>query len=393
MKVFGFNLTRAAAIQPEVLKKGKRATGMITPQQPDRVSMEMDRLKSAIDSALDINNPDRRDLLAIYEATSKDSHVISQMEIAYNKVVSQPFILSKDGRDDAEATKLLAATWFEDFIKAIISEEFWGFTMVEFDLQDENGQFTGCDIFPRRNVLPFKYAICFDSNSPNGKGIYFYEAKGDGSYIDRTKELYLIDIGKPDRLGKFETIAREVVWKNFANTDWSQGSEKFGMPLLDIATESDDPQELNRLEQYARGFGSNGWLIRGKGDEVNIIQPAGRDFYQIYDRRIAVADEQISKCINGATGQSDQQAYVGAAEVQERTTADFHYARMRKITNVVNQRLIHFLVYHGYPLEGYQFRYLAFDPNPEPGTLNPEPETLNPKSAKPKKASASLRPW
>ncbi len=414
MKIFGYTLgsrvetLHATSLQSAPSKKTRPSSSVVkTPT--DRIAMQMDTLKQAVDSAIDIYNPDRRDLIGIYENVSKDSHVISQLEQAYNKVVSQPFMLSKNGTDDEEATELLKKEWFEDFQKFCIEPEFWGYTLVEFGLIDENGEFTECDVFARRNVLPFKYAICFDANSPQGAGIVYEVADEKGGSKDLKQQLFLIELGKADKLGKFETLAREVIWKNFANTDWSQGSEKFGMPFIDIATDTDDINELNRLETMARNFASNGYMIRGTADEVTIVQAQGRDFYKIYMEKIVQCNEEISKCINGATATTSQQAYVGAAEVQERTTEGFHFSRMRRITNVVNSKLIPFLVFHGYPLEGTKFRYTAFDKKPEAVSTpeadviddtdadtggadnNPPVPGVNPKTSK--KAQAASRPW
>jgi len=399
------------AAQSSATKKTRPSVSVVkTPI--DRIAMQMDTLKSAVDAAIDIYNPDRRDLIGIYENVSKDSHVISQLEQAYNKVVSQPFMLSKNGTDDEEATKFLKKEWFEDFQKYCIEPEFWGYTLVEFGLIDDKGEFTECDIFSRRNVLPFSYSICFDANSPQGAGVVYEVADDKGGSKDLKQELFLIELGKADKLGKFETLAREVIWKNFANTDWSQGSEKFGMPLLDIATDTDDANELNRIETMARNFSNNGYVIRGTADAVQIIQAQGRDFYKIYQEKIAGCNDEISKCINGATGTTDQKAFVGTAEVHERTTAEFHHSRMRKITNVVNSKLIPFLTFHGYPLEGAEFRYTAFDDKPviDPGApvdntiedpnadpkVNPKVDpTIDPKidPKTTKKAQAASRPW
>lgn len=402
MKLFGYQITRpgveplvAAALQKSSGKSSRPSSALVkTPV--DRVAMQMDTLKNAVDSAIDIYNPDRRDLIGIYENVAKDPHVISQLEIAYNKVISQPFLLSKNGTDDPEATKYLKKEWFEDFQRFCIEPEFWGYTLVEFGLIDDTGQFTECDVFARRNVLPFSYAVCFDANSPQGAGVVYEVADNNGKSRDLKQQLFLIELGKADKLGKFETIAREVIWKNFANTDWSQGSEKFGMPFIDIATDSDDPNDLARLENMARNFASNGYVIRGTGDEVTIVQAPNRDFYKIYSEKVLVCDEQISKCINGATGSSDQQAYVGAAQVHERTTSEFHHSRMRRITNIVNSKLIPFLVYHGYPIDGCEFRYTAFDDKPEVTPAdgadpNDDANVIIPD--RPKKARAASLPW
>jgi len=403
------------AAQSSATKKTRPSVSVVkTPI--DRIAMQMDTLKSAVDAAIDIYNPDRRDLIGIYENVSKDSHVISQLEQAYNKVVSQPFMLSKNGTDDEEATKLLKKEWFEDFQKYCIEPEFWGYTLIEFGLIDDKGEFTECDVFSRRNVLPFNYSICFDANSPQGAGVVYEVADDKGGSKDLKQQLFLIELGKADKLGKFETLAREVIWKNFANTDWSQGSEKFGMPLLDIATDTDDANELNRIETMARNFSNNGYVIRGTADQVNIIQAVGRDFYKIYQEKITGCNEEISKCINGATGTTDQKAFVGTAEVHERTTAEFHHSRMRKITNVVNGKLIPFLTFHGYPLDGAEFRYTAFDNKPVVDPSAPVDNTIDDPNADPvvetdgrpsvpkivpgdkkpvtsKKAQAASRPW
>ena len=422
MKLFGYQITPVWAENiPPQRGKTSRPSAALVKTPIDRVVMQMNTLKNAVDSAIDIYNPDRRDLIGIYENVAKDAHVISQLEIAFNKVISQPFVLSKNGTDDEEATKLLKKEWFEDFQRFCIEPEFWGYTLIEFGLIDDKGEFTECDVFARRNVLPFSYAVCFDANSPNGAGIAYEIPDDKGNSKDLKQQLFLIEMGKADKLGKFETIAREVIWKNFANTDWSQGSEKFGMPFIDIATDSDDPNELNRIENMARNFAANGYVIRGMNDEVKIVQAIGRDFYKIYLEKVKMCDEQISKCINGATGASDQQAYVGAAQVHERTTDEFHHSRMRRITNVVNAKLIPFLVFHGYPVDGCEFRYTAFDDKPEAitgGDANPkvdpnadpnaDPVTHTPggtvppktpaspkkeKPATPKKAQAASRPW
>lgn len=353
--------------------------------------MEMKSLRDAEDNALDVNNPDRRDLIFIYENAVRDPHVHAQIEIARNKLTGEPFTVSRNGADDEQATDLFKREWFDKFIGFVLDSELWGYTLVELGDLDENGEFVDAITFPRRNVYPFMKAIALDPDAP-AKGIF---------YEEQTDELFLIELGQADMLGTLQLVSREVIWKNFARTDWSQSSEKFGMPFLYIKTDTSNTAELDRLEAMARNFASNGYIIGDTEDEINIVQTPATDFYKIYAENATFCDAQISKAINGQTGSSDEKAFVGAAEVHERILDDFHAARLRRATNIVNNKLIPFLVYHGYPLEGCKLRYNAFDPKPEakpeaPDDGNgkdPKPETHE--KAKPGKPQAARRslPW
>lgn len=377
-----------AAANPAKRNK-KRASEDVLKRPVDRVKMEMKDLRDAVEMALDINNPDRRTLIGIYENSVRDPHVHSQIEIAKNKITGADFMVFRNGKEDKAAVKLLKAEWFEDFLSLVLDAELWGHTLVEFGYFNDKGEFESCHVFPRRHVFPFHKVIAFDQDSP-ARGI---------NYEDNTMPLYLIELGKPEDIGILELIAREVIWKNFARSDWSQASEKFGMPKLYIKTDTTDTKELDRLERMASNFASNGWIITDTDDEVSIEMPNSTDFYKIYAENAKFCDEQISKAINGQTGSSEQKAYTGAAEVHERILDDFNLARLRRCANVINNKLIPFLVYHGYKLQDCKLQFMINDNNADAGDDNngnppapgPEP-TPKPGKNKPVEPSALILP-
>jgi phage gp29-like protein len=362
------NLLKGFKAQDNTPEKGTRHSRKAQKKSPDRIKMEMKTLRQAIENALDADNPDRIDLIGIYENSVRDSHVHAQLEIARNKVTSSPFVLTRNGSEDEQATELLRREWFEKFLSIVLDSEMWGYTLVEAgDINDE-GEFVDMITFPRRNVLPFKKAICFDSDAP-GNNIPYSNEEG----TLKPEDFFFIELGSAEKLGSLELIAREVIWKNFARSDWSQASEKYGMPYLSIKTDTTDKAELDRIESMAANFAANGYVITDHDDEIEIKQAQNTDFYKIYLENSQYCDEQISKCINGQTGSSDEKSFVGSAEVHERILNDFHAARLRRCTNVVNNKLIPFLVYHGYSLDGCKIKFTDLERKPAPDPKEPEP--------------------
>lgn len=372
----------------------KRPTGLIDTTVPvDRIKMEMKTLVNAAEAAVYPANPDRRDLIGIYERASKDAHVISQFQIAESKLVGEQFIVSRAGSDDQELTAMFKKPWFEDFIKLCFEAEMWGYTLVEFG-PIINGNWANVTAFPRRHVQPFSRNILIRPGDRQGI-----------PYYDKPEALFLIELGKPKDLGRLEIISREVIWKNFSRTDWSQASEKFGMPLLNLKTDADDT-ELDRMEEMCRNFASNGWIITRTEDSVEFLETAKSDIHKIYMENAKFCDEQISKCVNGQTSTSDEKAYSGSAQVHEGILEDFHAARLRHASNIVNYTLFPFLIYHGYNLENCSFRFPALDvreqssqgtdPDPDSGP-NTDPLIKNPAGSggaaglKKKSSQASLK--
>jgi hypothetical protein len=365
------------------VKPVKRKSATLSIKPVDRVKMEMSNLGSAVEAALDPENSDRVELITMYENSWKDSRVISEREKAAAYLVTEPFQIISTNSPNEDKKKLFARPWFVDFMKIALFAEFWGYTLAEFQEQDENGEFTAVKVFPRRHVRPFEKLIVMEPTFREGV-----------SYAETATDFFLIELGEPTDLGKLETITREVIWKTFARSDWSEYNERFGKPILDFATDTTDQNELEKKKEAARDFGSNLWLIRDIEDEVDIVHVASRASSENFRDMATFCDEQIALLFNGQTATSDQKSFVGAAEVQERVLDTFTKARLLNLQNTINYTLIPFLIEHGYPLDaGDRFLFDALDneskkkmqtpgapPKPgKPGDPNdPEPDNTAP---------------
>jgi SPP1 gp7 family putative phage head morphogenesis protein len=359
------------AAPPAKRKKSFPNSAMPDPQY--RITMSMDNLKAAMDQAVDVYNPNRNELLLLYYQTMKDSHTKSQLEIAINKVASLPFRIWDGDTENEDLKYFFKKPWFDDYIKTFIEAELWGYTLGEFG-DMVNGEFKNMKVFQRRWVNPARKEIL--ALPSNQRGV---------PYADVLNDIFMIEFGDPDDQGTLELITKEVIWKNFARTDWSDFNERFGKPILDIATDTDDQAEVNKRATMAAGFGSNLWIVRDIDDQVNILEAknvGGNG--QNFEKMIRMCNEEISKVINGQSGTSDEKSFVGSAEVGERILNDYTKARVRRMSNHINYTLIPFLNFAGYPLNNATFEFIIEEKNVDTKTTDPEPaQPVNKKKSSP----------
>ena len=308
--------------------------------------MEMDKLNQAAYNALDRDCNDRLDLLAIYFNAWKDSQVISEHEKAEAFLITEPFEVRKTGSEsvDKRRTALFQRPWFTHFLSCVMDAEFWGYQLIEFGAQDERGEFTDVSVFPREHVRPFDKLIVV--NPWDREGI---------SYEGSETDFYLLPVGDPERLGKLES--REVIWKTYARSDWSEYNERFGKPFIAYKTDTDSEEERERCMDMAARFGSDLVGVIGDGEELTVTAVASKESSDNYKSLADFCDDQIAKMMNGQTGTSKNAQWTGTAEVHERILTEFTKARMRRIQDIVNYCLFPFLIAHGYKLSGYEFEF------------------------------------
>lgn len=362
--------TQQTPVQALITSK-KRASYAVKPPPPRQISYEINDVKMAITTATMPEKADRARLIAIYDYIMQDAHLSSQVRVAIDKVISEPFALYRNGKPDLEASKMLESSWFEELVNHIIEAEFYGFSLAE--LYVNNDMSIEETLILRQCVQP-DLRLLLPDGTIHGRII---------PYGDSLDELSLIQFGAPLDLGVLQKAAYNVLWKFYARSDWSRASEKFGMPVLWIQADTNQDAELDRLEQKAAGFGSDGYIVTQAGDKVNIVERTGQDIHKIYLENIRYCDEQISKLINGQTGTSDTKAWTGSSEVQERLLEDINYARMRRVKYAINNQVLPYLIKKGFAqLAGLEFDYRTIK---EPKTAKPAPEVKD--TPEPKKKS------
>jgi hypothetical protein len=175
---------------------------------------------------------------------------------------------------------------------------------------------------------------------------------------------YLIEVGRPYDLGLLKVATKTVIRKEYALTDWSRRNEKYGMPWLVVRTASRNKAELDEKAAMAENFGANAWAILDDQDQIDLLESSNTFAFQSFKEYADWADQAISILINGQSGTTMEQAYVGTAEVHERILNTYTKARMHRIQNNINYSLLPFLRRHGYPIgeeDYFEFADLAND--------------------------------
>lgn len=311
-----------------------------------KTKFEIDKWEDAMMQAKDPNNPNRYELYSLYAWALLDAHLFSQVRTAHITIQRSAFEVYKNGRLDEKLTDLFKRPWFIQYIKHILDAEFWGYSLVEFDPNMDNGEFTQIHLIEREHVKPETREVLLRPFDQTGI-----------CYTDQPFNKWLIGIGEPNDLGLLELATKEIIYKEYSRRDWSIRSEKFGMPFIIIKTTATKESELDEKEEMAANFGSNGYALLDSDDEFELIEPKNSGGHDIYKDKAEYCDKNISKLINGQTSTSDEKSFAGSAAVHERLLNDYSYSRLRRILYHINFELFPFLIQHGYPLKGAKLQF------------------------------------
>ena len=136
---------------------------------------------------------------------------------------------------------------------------------------------------------------------------------------------------------------------------WDQFGEIFGMPIRMATTASRDSAERTKISNMLENMGTAAWGLFPEGTTLEMKESANRDSYQVYDKRIDRANTEISKGILGATMTMDAGSSRSQSEVHERGLEYLIYKDSMFLKNIVNDKLLPFLLKHGFPVNGYTF--------------------------------------
>ncbi len=330
----------------------KRPTNVIKRVTPRQVSYQITDINSAISLARNPETPDRSKLIAIYYYIMRDARTKSQVRDAKMKVQSEPYMLYKPGEvADEELSRSYRTRWFNAIIDAIVEAEIWGFSVLELSAIDpQKGIIGEVILIPREHISIEKQWILIEGNI---NGAYL-------PYADIMHELDLLEFGRRDDLGLLMEVSYNVIWKFYARSDWSRANERVGMPILSIIADTNDDKELDAYENKAANFGTDGYIVGQKGDEVELIERKNEKMHETFLENIKLSNEEIAICVNGQTATTDQKSFVGSAEVQERKFEDLTMARLQNVVDQINEKVIPYLQAKGFGIpEGYSFDYPA----------------------------------
>ncbi|MDI3319139.1 phage portal protein family protein [Pinibacter soli] len=357
VKILGYtiNLSKGAGKPEAISNTGrKKASSVIRKQNKREVSFQIADIRTALVMAENPQNPDRSKLHQIYRYILRDARLKSQIRDAIMKVQCEPFMLYAHDSDKADETlsTRYRKKWLNDSIKYAVESEMHGYGVVEYDQIDAKAADIGVvNRLDHEYVSIEKQCILIDA-SVNGSYL---------SYADIATDIDLVEFcDSRNDYGILLECAYNVIWKYYSRTDWSRTSEKWGNPLLKVLVDTNSDTELDDYEARASNFGSDGYIIGQKGDDIGMLERSGQRMHDIFYDNIKLCNEEFTLLVNGQVATSSQKSFVGSAEVQERNFEDLTLSRLQRVADMVNLKLFPYLRLKGFTdLENVRFDYPA----------------------------------
>lgn len=317
-----------------------------------RIETSLKLWKEAVQAAENPLRPDRLFLYTMYNQIMEDDMLLAQVRTARFNVQMGDFYIARNNEEDEETTKFFDTTWFFQYLEWAVDTELFGHSLIEFSF-DKDGNISEIELLDREHVRPETGIIVLETSDSEGI-----------PYREFMNHFNLVEIGSKKDLGLLKPVSKSIIRKDYNITDWGRSNERFGMPFVVARTATRDENELDEKEHMLRNFGSNGFAILDDADQLDFLESKGSSSgngHMTFKDMNDYLDSSVAILINGQTGTTEEQAYVGSAEVHERTLNKYTLARMRKIQYQINDRLIPFLLQKGLPLDHCEFRFRELD--------------------------------
>lgn len=312
---------------------------------------DVGRWRTAWQMAINIDNPRRAALYDIYTDTLVDLHLTGCISQRKGKTLLKSFVIKNtDGTEDAEAMRVFESEWFYNFVSLALDSRFWGHSLIQLGdiITDDNGlrRFANVEVVPRKHVIPEYGVFVREQSDDKAKGIDYRT----GSIAD-----WCVEVGEPHDLGLLLKCAPHSLSKKNMTAYWDVFGEIFGMPMRIGKTNSQDPEDRQRIEDVLENMGAAAWGLFPDGTDIEIKESTRGDAYNVYDKRIDRANSEISKGILNQTMTIDSGSSLSQSETHLEVFENVCAADARLIKYIVNDRLIPKMIRHGFDLKGKSF--------------------------------------
>lgn len=341
-----FNLDKQADV-----KKLQRVVITLQKQTDALTKKDIASWRTARQLAINVEQPNRQQLYSIYSDVEMDGHLsgsIGQLN-GFVKARSFKLVDKKSGVENEDGTELLNKTWFKDLIDLILSSRYWGHSLIQLGdvVQDEDGlSYNGVTLLPRKHVVPEYGRITELPGDDWQRGIDYRQAP----YSD-----WLIEAGKPTDLGLYLKAALQTIPKKNMLAFWDTFGEVFGMPIRVAKTSTRQPEERRKLEDAMDKLGACAWGVIGEGTDIEIKESSKGDAYNVYDKRVDRADNELSKLIIYQTMTIEDGSSLSQSKTHLTVFENLVEEVADSVRDIINGQLLPRMAQHGFPVAGLRF--------------------------------------
>jgi len=327
----------------------KPARAINIPQQLYRITTDLAKYRAAVNTAENIYNPNRYDLLQLYQQTVLDAHVSACIAQRKNQILACDFnIYDKEGKEVEDKTEIFETKWFREWLEYVFEAILYGHSLIQFeDVVNLGGveQFKEIELVPRIYVRPERHYVVSSASAQPPDGI---------DYLELPYSNWCIGVGKRTDLGLLLKVTPLVIWKKNAMGAWAEFIEKFGSPLRIGKTDSTDETSVNQMQGMLQNMGVAAWGLFKTDDIIEFVETNHTDSYQVFDKMIERCNSEISKLILGQTMTTDNGSSRSQAEVHKEILDNFGEVDKQFIYSVNNTQLLPLMNRLGFGLDGLE---------------------------------------
>lgn len=349
----------------ELARNAKEAKTLLAQLQRTTEALtrsDMRKWHRAWQQAISVEFPDRRELYDVYRDALIDAHLSGCIDQRIGFVLARSFnIENADGEPQPELHHYFEQEWFDQFCRMVLSTPYWGHSLIEVGniVTDGDGcpTFDGIHLIDRRYVIPEHHRVITDLGQTWETGIDYHERP----WSDR-----LVEVGQPADLGLLLKASQHTIPKKNVLAAWDLFSEVFGIPLRVARTASRNQKDVDRIDQMMQRMGMASYAVLPLDTEIQIVENAKSDAFNVYDKRIDRANSELSKLIIGQTMTIEDGSSLSQSQTHLEVFQNIVEQDASLLAHTVNNQLLPLMVRMGWPLQGMHFAWdEAIDYTPE----------------------------
>ena len=317
-------------------------------QMPELFHFNLQHYMNAVTAAKGIDFSYRVQLYDMYESATLDLHLAGVMAKRLRGVTRIPVEFQRDGEPDEVINKQLRSPWFKELRKELILSEFWGFTLVQFNVGDDGN--IHFDSINRKHYDPVRGMLL--------------RYQGDLAGVPIEEFPNMLFVGSARGLGIFAEILPAVLYKKGDMGDWARFCNIFGMPIREYTYDAGDEEARKALIREARAQGTNAVYIHPKESELKLLESANKtgtsDLYKTF---ADYWDSKISIRVLGNTLTTDakEKGTQALGTVHKEEENDMNDDDRDFILDILNYQMRDIFAALGFNVEGGEFVYAKKD--------------------------------
>lgn len=317
-------------------------------QMPELFLFDLQKFQNSLRQAKQIEHPSRARLYDLYESSELDIHYMGVLSKRLRGVTRIPIEFHRDGKPDDVITPQLRSPWFKEVRKEITLAQFWGFSLMQFYL-DEEGNIRA-DQINRKHYNPIT------------RQLLQYQEDQEGTPIEEFENMLFV--GSERNLGSLVDIMIAILYKRGSISDWAKFCNIFGIPIREYTYDAGDLKARNDLIEDARRQGSSAVYIHPKESSLVLHEPKNASATgELFENHANYWDKKISIRVLGNTLTTDANKVGTQAlgEVHKEVEDEMNEDDRDTILDVLNYHMRPIFSALGFNTEGGEFVFAKKD--------------------------------